>query len=85
MDKILHTKLGPGLDFDPMEDKTSVSAVASNDLVSLADFWKEKGETERKIAENLASEERYGEAAEFNSRAITLLLCAAELRKRLQG
>jgi len=30
MDEILHTKLGPGLDFDPLEEKQEVSAVASN-------------------------------------------------------
>jgi len=28
MDEILHTKLGPGLDFDPLEDKQEVSADA---------------------------------------------------------
>ena len=33
MDDILHTKLGPGLDFDPLKDKQTVSAVASNDGV----------------------------------------------------
>ena len=31
MDEILHTKLGLGLDFDPLEEKQEVSAVASND------------------------------------------------------
>ena len=33
MGKEEDTKLGPGLDWDPLEDKTSVSAVASNDGV----------------------------------------------------
>ena len=34
MGKEEDTKLRPGLDFDPLQDKTSVSAVASNDGVS---------------------------------------------------
>ncbi len=33
MEKIEDTKLGPGLDFDPLEDKQKVSAGASNDRV----------------------------------------------------
>ena len=33
MGKEEDTKLRPGLDFDPLQDKTSVSAVASNDRV----------------------------------------------------
>jgi hypothetical protein len=55
-----------------------------NDLVSLAVFWEEKGKSEKRIASNLAGDERYGEAQAFNSRGEIWLKASEKLIKMLQ-
>ena len=71
-------------DIEILESKGVLKSPPLNDLVRLADYWADQWKVQKQIVENLAKDERFGEAEAFNSKAKIYLECAEMLRRELQ-